>query len=465
MSKKPGNYTHNNNTLSVTLDILAIVAGFVLASVFVDRSVFRTAVTPGELFGCISYVLCTLVIFSGFEMYSVILFRFRETMVTVFLSCAYSVVITIALYALVFQSAQFIGFIAVGALCSFLILLFWRETLFFYYLCKRNKPKLLIIEKIKSDNSRIRRMKYACLDKFQSWYEQVDVEDVEAVRKLIANEFPKYDAICLMESIPADTREMIQRAISDMSKEFYVVPTMYELSFSRVRLTLFDDVMVFHINPNEISRTARFFKRIIDIVCSLVFLAIAAIPMGIIALCIKLTSPGPVFYKQVRLTRGKREFNILKFRSMVANAEQMTGPTLATKDDPRITKVGRILRATRMDELPQLINILKGDMSMVGPRPERPFFVEQYSKEIPNYDARFMVKAGLTSLSHVYGKYATDIGDRTLYDLMYLKQYSLLLDLRILLQTSRIIFISEAAEGGQKIESHGNPTASRDFPE
>jgi len=184
-----------------------------------------------------------------------------------------------------------------------------------------------------------------------------------------------------------------------------------------------------------------------DIVISFVGLAIASIPMCIIALLIKITSPGPVFYKQLRLTKDKKEFYIYKFRSMVQDAEKKTGPALATKDDPRITTVGRWLRKLRLDELPQLINILKGDMSVVGPRPERPFFVEQYEKEIPNYSKRFTMQAGLTALSHVYGRYSTDIIDRTHYDLLYVQNYSLMLDIRIILLTSRTMFLSDAAEG------------------
>lgn len=232
-----------------------------------------------------------------------------------------------------------------------------------------------------------------------------------------------------------------------MNKEFYVVPMTYEMNFAKVKLAYLDDVMVFHLRPTSISPLNLMLKRAIDIFVSSVALLIAWLPMCLIALLIKLDSPGPVFYKQLRLTKNKKEFYIYKFRSMVQDAEKKSGPALATKDDPRITRVGKWLRKLRLDELPQLINILKGDMSIVGPRPERPFFIEKYEKEIPNYDKRFMMKAGLTALSHVYGRYSTDIIDRTHYDLLYVQNYNLLLDIRIMLLTSRTLFLKDAAEG------------------
>ena len=195
------------------------------------------------------------------------------------------------------------------------------------------------------------------------------------------------------------------------------------------------------------SAIERFLKRAIDIVLSTVGMVIAIIPMAVIAVIIKLTSPGPVFYKQLRLTKDKKEFYIYKFRTMIPDAEKLSGPKFAEKDDPRITPIGKILRACRLDELPQIINILKGDMSVVGPRPERPVFVEQFEKEIENYDYRFEVKAGLTSLSHVYGRYSTYIHDRTYYDLFYITHYSLFLDFKIILLTTKTMLLKSAAEG------------------
>lgn len=309
-----------------------------------------------------------------------------------------------------------------------------------------------MVEKLTDDNSRVRRLKYECLSHYDAWYEHVDVEDKNAVEAFIANVLPKYDVICLMETIPFDIRNMFMEAGLAQNKEFYVVPMMYEMNFAKVKLAYLDDVMVFHLRPTRTSPVSLFLKRLMDIAISFVALAVAAIPMCIIAVLIKATSSGPVFYKQLRLTRGKKEFYIYKFRSMVQDAEKKSGPALATKDDPRITKVGKWLRKLRLDELPQLINILRGDMSIVGPRPERPFFVAQYEKEIPNYGKRFQMKAGLTALSHVYGRYSTDIVDRTHYDLLYVQNHSILMDIRIMLLTSRTLFLKDAAEGVQTVD-------------
>ena len=138
-------------------------------------------------------------------------------------------------------------------------------------------------------------------------------------------------------------------------------------------------------------------------------------------MAIKLTSPGPVFYTQKRVGRNNKVFQLYKFRTMINNAEARTGPVLSSEKDGRVTKVGRILRMTRIDEIPQLINVLKGDMSIVGPRPERPVFVEKYCKELPDYAYRHMINTGITGLAQVSGKYSTSPQDKLRYDLLYAK--------------------------------------------
>src|SRR5690606_32911845 len=138
---------------------------------------------------------------------------------------------------------------------------------------------------------------------------------------------------------------------------------------------------------------------------------------------IKVTSPGPVIFSQERVTLNNRVFKIYKFRTMVVDAEEKTGPVISSQHDPRVTPVGAVLRKLKIDELPQLFNILKGDMSFVGPRPERPVFANKFSAEIPAYKYRTLVKAGLTGYAQVYGKYDTSAEDKLRFDLLYIRSY------------------------------------------
>ena len=189
-----------------------------------------------------------------------------------------------------------------------------------------------------------------------------------------------------------------------------------------------------------------FVKRLSDIVISLVAIIILSPIMLMTALSIKLYDKGPVFYKQTRLTKDGRCFEIIKFRSMKIDAEK-NGAQLSNVHDDRITPVGKIIRKLRIDELPQLFNILKNDMAVVGPRPERPEIAEQYEKDIPEFNLRLQVKAGLTGYAQVYGKYNTTPLDKLKLDLIYIAQRSVLFDLRILFYTVKIIFIPESTEG------------------
>ena len=189
-----------------------------------------------------------------------------------------------------------------------------------------------------------------------------------------------------------------------------------------------------------------FLKRLSDIVISMTAILLLSPIMIITALSIKLYDRGPVFYKQTRLTKDGRRFEIIKFRSMKVDAEK-NGAQLSTVHDDRITPVGKIIRKLRIDELPQLFNILKNDMAVVGPRPERPEIAAQYEQDIPEFHLRLQVKAGLTGYAQVYGKYNTTPLDKLKLDLIYIAQRSVLFDLRILFYTIKIIFIPESTEG------------------
>jgi lipopolysaccharide/colanic/teichoic acid biosynthesis glycosyltransferase len=191
-------------------------------------------------------------------------------------------------------------------------------------------------------------------------------------------------------------------------------------------------------------------KRIFDILLSSVGL-IGSLPFwAFFSALIKIQDRGPIFYGQERVGRGGKTFSALKFRSMIVDAEKHTGAVWAVEDDPRVTRVGRVLRATAMDELPQLWNIFKGDMSFVGPRAERPELVEQFTQSIPNYRERFAVRPGLTGLAQVYGQYDTPAKHKLKYDCLYIRRASLLLDLRLIARSFLITFTGKWEHRGKK---------------
>ena len=175
--------------------------------------------------------------------------------------------------------------------------------------------------------------------------------------------------------------------------------------------------------------------------------------MLLTALAIKLEDHGPALFKQERVTLGGKKFYIYKFRSMIVDAEK-NGAQFSTKNDSRITKVGKFIRATRLDELPQLLNILKGDMSIVGPRPERQTYIDEFCQETPEFIYRLKVKAGLTGYAQIYGKYNTTPLDKLKLDLMYIESYSVLLDIRLIFLTLKIMFTKESTEGVEEGQNH-----------
>lgn len=225
----------------------------------------------------------------------------------------------------------------------------------------------------------------------------------------------------------------------------FLAPDLYEIMLAQARLEQVDDVPVFAVGCLKIPEESMAVKRLVDIVLSLAALALAAPLCILVSIAIKVDSPGPVLYRQKRLTMQEKSFYLYKFRTMVADAERESGPVLACENDARITRVGRFLRATRLDEIPQLLNVLKGDMSIVGPRPERPFFVNQLVKQTPEYVYRMNVKSGITGLAQIAGRYSTSPENKLKYDLLYTKSYSLAKDMAILLQTVKVMLMKDRA--------------------
>lgn len=269
-------------------------------------------------------------------------------------------------------------------------------------------------------------------------------KEVEAIEDFI-NRKQDYDVAILYE-LSGSIRGKYMAHMIEQKKNFYVSPTVEDMMFKGcVPKHLLDTPLMKYDYVYE-SKDTYWKKRVLDIVFSSIVLLVTAPILVIIALLIKLEDGGPVFFKQKRCTKDMRVFEILKFRSMIVDAEKH-GVKPCVEHDDRITKIGHFIRKTRLDEMPQFINILKGDMSIVGPRPERIEHVEQYTKEIPEFAYRMKVLGGLTGYAQIYGKYNTSAYDKLRLDLLYIENQSLVLDLKLILLTIKTMFIPESTEG------------------
>ncbi len=255
-----------------------------------------------------------------------------------------------------------------------------------------------------------------------------------------------YPAV-LIGDISHDTRQSLVSYCYRTGRRVLLTPGMTDVLVGSASPIIMGDCMLYDLNAQGKDLPYLTAKRTFDIIGSALGLIILSPLLLITALAVKIYDGGPIFYRQVRLTQGGRPFLLVKFRSMVVDAEKNTGAVLAGKSDSRITPVGKLIRATRIDELPQLWNIFIGDMTFVGPRPERPEFYAKILREYPKFDFRLKVKAGLTGYAQLYGKYNTTFADKARLDIYYVQNASLLLDLKLLFYTIKIVFVKESTEG------------------
>lgn len=267
----------------------------------------------------------------------------------------------------------------------------------------------------------------------------------EGIEK-IKHKIQKYQGVVICD-IPSHDRNVLLKYCYGRGIRSYTMPKISDLIIrSAESQHMFDTPLLLSRN-NGLTIEQRFAKRVIDIILSLAALIPALPIMAVVAILIKAEDGGKIIYCQKRLTMKGKEFDVYKFRSMRADAEKDGIARLAGENDNRITKTGKVIRAIRFDELPQLFNILKGDMSIVGPRPERPEIAKEYEKVIPEFSYRLKVKAGLTGYAQVYGKYNTTAYDKLKLDLMYIQNFSTRLDFEIMLKTVQILFMKESTEG------------------
>lgn len=270
--------------------------------------------------------------------------------------------------------------------------------------------------------------------------------NVKRGMEYVSGRIREYDSV-IIGDIPCQARNHILKYCFEHSIRTYILPKI-----SDIMLRGADDINLFD-SPLLLARNQGFtfeqkvMKRTMDLILSLIGIIISSPLMLLTAFAILIQDGAPVIHKQTRLTMGGKEFCVYKFRSMIKDAEKDGIARLSAEKDVRVTPVGRVIRRVRLDELPQLFNILKGDMSLVGPRPERPQIAAEYREYMPEFDYRLKVKGGLTGFAQIYGKYNTTPYDKLKLDLMYIENYSFRLDLKLIFMTVKILFMKDSTEG------------------
>ena len=341
------------------------------------------------------------------------------------------------------------GFVNPGQLClvflvEMIVSTIWNVIIIYFYNRIFQPWKILLIygERPAADlvyKVEARRDKYAI-------YDAINVDEgIDA----IAEKMKSFQAV-IIGDISAIKRNDILKYCYAHKIRAYVIPKVSDIILMGAdRIHVFDTPFLLS-KGYTLSFDQRFAKRTLDLVIAVPLTVLLSPVMLLTALAIKLYDRGPVFYRQVRCTKNNREFEIIKFRSMIVNAESDGVAKLASENDSRITPVGHFIRATRIDELPQLFNIIRGDMSFVGPRPERPEIIKEYCENMPEFAFRTRVKAGLTGFAQVYGKYNTTPYDKLKLDLYYIQHYKVWTDIQLILMTFKIMFLKENTEGVEK---------------
>lgn len=277
-------------------------------------------------------------------------------------------------------------------------------------------------------------------------YKNIRVEGTIAHLNSLIEKYKAKEIILALEKENHDVLVDIISKTEGKNINLKIVPDLYEILSGQARTSQIYGIPLIDIMPELMPEWEKKLKRVFDILVSLLILVITSPILIITSIAIKLDSKGPIFFKQERMGQNGKVFNILKFRSMINDAEKYTGPVWSQKDDPRVTRVGKIVRKMRIDEIPQMYNVLKGEMSLVGPRPERPYFVEKLSQEIPYYKRRLKVRPGITGWAQVKHKYDESIEDvkvKLRYDLFYIENMSIRMDFKIMLRTILVVLFGK----------------------
>ena len=369
-------------------------------------------------------------------------YRITDTIFSQYFASVFVDVITFVQLSLMMVQLVNIFYLLTMLAADFAIVVVWNIIAGFIYRAIFSPRQMLLIHGDRPFDD--------IIQKFNTRKDRYDVCQTisyrEGYERLYDEILQRYDAVVLWD-IPVDVRNKIIKYCYGKSIRVYIMPKITDVLLKGAdQMNLFDTPILL-IREYNLTMEERFIKRTADIICSLILIVLTSPFMVLTALMVKLYDGGPVLYKQTRVTENNREFTIMKFRSMRVDAEKDGVARLASKGDSRITPIGKFIRKVRLDELPQLFNILVGDMTFIGPRPERPEIIKQYMEMMPEFAFRTKVKAGLAGYAQVYGKYNTTPYDKLKLDLYYIENYTFWLDVQLALLTLKILLTPDSTEG------------------
>ena len=423
-------------------DMVLIATAYIIATgVVLDREIILNNIYLYS--GMLPVIMVTSSLLLNINgLYSIGRKRFAEIILSTFVATLCTFILVMAWSYLFYESAYSRGVVALSSVLQAVMLTVWRYLGWHVEQKLHSRRTVMLMgtaEECDHVYNRLRlqpqlnlKLKYICTDIEQSDW-----------RKAAEN----IDVIILCPEMRHRYKVAVINYCHETGKTALLIPNTYEIFCNGAALDKIDDIPVFRPQSLYPSLEVRSLKRLLDIIVAGIGFICALPFMAVTAIAIKIFDSGPILYSQIRTGRNGKKFRVYKFRTMKVDAEKYTGPMLAQENDPRITKLGKFLRTVRLDELPQIWNVVIGDMSIVGPRPERPFFVEQFTREIPEYAYRHNVKPGITGMAQVYGKYNTTPFDKLVYDLMYIEKCGILTDLAIIIQTVKVLFTKSATEG------------------
>ena len=424
----------------VCLFLIAVAFAYVWNKYFSVELQFNNEYTGFVVVGL--YTLLFYILAALYQTFKISIKKISEMVYSGVLSVFLSTLIIYIVIFLLQQSFPNINGIIFHLIMQFLVIVIWALiSNRIYFMINKPKKTLVITDKRRTFSTLISN--YGLTGR----YEVKNNLDIKEFKKDTGAYIKDIETI-FVSGVSSKDRNNILKLCVDKAIDVYVIPKVGD-----VILRSSEDLPLFHLPVLKVERfdpsiVYLFIKRFFDLLVSIIGLIITSPIMLIAALLIYFYDKGAVLYKQTRLTKNGKEFNVLKFRSMKMDAEKDGVARLSTGDnDSRITPIGKFIRATRIDELPQLINILKGDMSLVGPRPERPEIAEQYQEILPEFKLRLQAKAGLTGYAQVYGKYNTTPYDKLLMDLIYISEPSIIEDVKLIFATIKILFMKDSTEG------------------